>query len=238
MSQRPKRILRRKIRFVSFFIFYIYHSRSDALKAALLVKSFPFLRWVCDFSCATVANISGGLWGGESEGSDDDTLQRAAAGSEQTGWSRRHEEEPAGQVWATQTHLQMIILNLKTEKCRKITPSKLNAIPRLTDVLCYLISVLFFLWGGGVEDVGRWSRMWQPWRPNWWRNRPFKRRMTGWSSSWTACRPRAWWSRGRLQKRSQRKHKHTYTLTDCVRVQERHIVTLIFIGLCYCTLTT
>lgn len=42
----------------------------------------------------------------------------------------------------------MTILNLKPEKCRKIPP-KLNATPRLTDVLCYLISVLFF-WGGGV----------------------------------------------------------------------------------------
>lgn len=200
------------------------------LKAALLVKSFPFLRRVCDFLCATVANVSGGLWGGESEGSDDDTLQRPAAGSEQTGWSRRHEEEPAGQVWATQTHLQMTILNLKTERCRKIPPPNLNATPRLTDVLCYLIS--------GVVDVGRWSRMWQLWRPNWWRNRPFRRRMTDWNSSWTACRPRAWWSRGRLQKRSQRKHKHTYTLTDCVRVQKRHIVTLICMGLYYYTLTT
>lgn len=101
-----------------------------------------------------------------------------------------------------------------------------------------VIWYMSYFFGGGVEDVGRWSRMWQPWRPNWWRNRPFKRRMTDWSSSWTACRPRAWWSRGRLQKRSQRKHKHTYTLTDCVRVQKWHIVTLIFIGLCYCTLTT
>lgn len=48
----------------------------------------------------------------------------------------------------------MIILNLKTEKCRKITPPKLNAILRLTDVLCYLISVLFFFGGGGLKMSG------------------------------------------------------------------------------------
>lgn len=48
-------------------------------------------------------NVSGGIGGGKSQVSDDDAVQRAATGPEQARRSRRHEEEPAGQVRAAET---------------------------------------------------------------------------------------------------------------------------------------